>query len=130
MAIAAVPLVSVIIPSYNRDTLIGETLNSIMSQTYTNWECIVVDDGSTDNSIYIIESFCKKDKRFRFYKRHRSPKGAQVCRNIGIENTNGKYTIFLDSDDLLANNCIENRVNYIEKNNGLSFVVFQTLWRR
>ena len=77
-------LVSIIIPTYNREHLIGETLNSIIAQTHTNWECIVVDDGSTDNTEEVLKNYKEKDKRFIFLKRPDNlPKGANTCRNIG-----------------------------------------------
>lgn len=117
------PLVSIIIPSFNREALIGETLQSVINQTYANWECIVVDDGSTDNTESIIKDYCKKDTRFRFFNRNRNPKGAPTCRNIGIEKAKGKYIIFLDSDDILFNHALENRVIYLSENKGIDFCV-------
>lgn len=110
------PLVSVIIPAFNRATLIGETLDSVIAQSYTHWECIIVDDGSTDNTIQVIEEYCVQDKRFTLYKRDREPKGAPTCRNIGLESSKGEYIIFLDSDDLLDEDCIKHRIKNIELN--------------
>src|SRR5690554_5730484 len=110
------PLVSIIIPAYNRAGLIGETLQSVINQTYTNWECIVVDDGSTDKTVAVIEKYVTNDDRFKFYRRARLPKGAPTCRNIGIEKCKGEYIIFLDSDDLLDKNCLEQRIRNIEIN--------------
>ncbi len=80
------PLVSIIIiiiiPTYNRAHLIGETLDSILAQTYTNWECIVVDDGSTDETDSLLAAYCAKDKRFQYQHRLSDrPKGANACRN-------------------------------------------------
>ncbi|SHH38669.1 glycosyltransferase family 2 protein [Winogradskyella jejuensis] len=95
------PLVSIIIPSYNRADLIGETIESIIAQTYKNWECVIVDDGSTDNSFEVINALAKKDSRIRFHKRPESkPKGANACRNYGLELSNGEYINWLDSDDI------------------------------
>ncbi|APY00735.1 glycosyltransferase family 2 protein [Lacinutrix venerupis] len=108
-------LVSIIIPTYNRALLISETLDSIIAQTYTNWECIVVDDGSTDDSFKIIDSYCKKDKRFQLHERPlNKPKGANACRNYGLRLSKGKYLIFFDSDDLMIKTCVSNRVKAIE----------------
>lgn len=110
------PLVSIIIPTYNRAHLIGETLDSILAQTYTNWECIVVDDGSSDNTDKLMVTYCKKDKRFQYhYRTEDRPKGANACRNYGFEMCAGDYLIFLDSDDLLENYCIELRYKNILK---------------
>ena len=80
------PLVSIIIPTFNRAHLIGETLDSILAQTYTHWECLITDDGSTDNSIEIIQEYVTKDTRFKLFTRPANrPKGANACRNIGLE---------------------------------------------
>lgn len=107
------PLVSIIIPSYNREHLIEETLDSVLGQTYTNWECIVVDDGSDDNTKEIINSYSEKDKRFKFYNRPRARKnGASACRNYGLEKSKGELIQFLDSDDLLAKNKLEEQVKF------------------
>jgi glycosyltransferase involved in cell wall biosynthesis len=120
------PLVSIIIPNYNRASLIVETLNSVQAQTYKNWEAIIIDDGSTDNSLEVIATFTE-DKRFRLLQRERNPKGAPTCRNIGIEHANGEYIVFLDSDDLIAPYCLEQRVAFINSNPQLDFGVFQIL---
>ncbi len=104
-------LVSIIIPTYNRAHLIGETLDSVLAQTYTNWECIVVDDGSTDTTDRVVEQYVKKDRRFQYHHRPiERQKGANACRNFGVKLSKGEYVIFLDSDDLLANKCLEKRV--------------------
>jgi glycosyltransferase involved in cell wall biosynthesis len=96
------PLVSIIIPNHNRANLIGETLDSIIQQSYSNWECLVIDDGSTDASEVVINAYCEKDKRFRFYKRPSDrPKGANACRNFGFELSKGAYINWFDSDDLM-----------------------------
>ncbi len=105
------PLVSIIIPTYNREHLIRETLDSVIGQTYTSWECIVVDDGSNDNTDEIINSYIEKDKRFKFYHRPTTTKkGASTCRNYGLKKSQGELIQFLDSDDLLAKNKLEEQV--------------------
>ena len=107
-------LISIIIPNYNRESLIAQTLDSIISQTYENWECIIVDDISSDNSLSIIEEYQKKDNRFKAFQRPiDSPKGANVCRNIGLEKAAGDYIIFFDSDDLMTKNHLERKLNLI-----------------
>lgn len=109
------PLVSIIIPAYNREQLIGETLNSVLAQTYTNWECIVVDDGSVDNTEDVVTSYTKKDERFKFYHRPISnKKGASSCRNYGLSIAKGELIQFLDSDDLLAKNKFEAQIKCYE----------------
>ncbi len=116
-------LVSIIIPNYNRANLIGETLESIQNQTYSNWECIIVDDGSTDNSEEIIKEYFAQDERFSLYKRPKDyPKGANACRNIGLTKLKGEYVIFFDSDDLMLENHLEVKVKYLESDD-YDFVV-------
>ncbi len=98
------PLVSIIIPTFNRAHLIGETLDSILAQTYDNWECIIVDDGSTDNTDEVVNGYVNQDNRFIYVKRPESrAKGANACRNIGLEEFNGEFVVFFDSDDLMTN---------------------------
>ena len=94
-------MISIIIPTYNRAHLITQTLDSILEQTYTNWECIIVDDGSTDNTEEIVKTYCAKDTRFQFFKRPMHlPKGPNACRNYGFELSKGEYVNWFDSDDL------------------------------
>lgn len=110
------PLVSIIIPTFNRAHLIGETLDSIIAQTYTNWECIIVDDGSNDDTDKLMDVYQERDIRFKY--RHRSknkPKGANSCRNIGLSESKGDYIIFFDSDDLMTPDHIEIKINSILK---------------
>lgn len=109
------PLVSIIIPTYNRADLIGETLDSVLAQTYTNWECLIVDDGSTDTTEEVVSAYVKKDTRFQYYHRpHDRPKGANACRNYGFEKSKGAYIQWLDSDDLISENKLERQVIAIQ----------------
>ncbi|MBA4155359.1 MAG: hypothetical protein C0512_13560 [Flavobacterium sp.] len=106
------PLISIIIPVYNRATLIGETLESILSQTYANWECFVVDDGSTDKTELVVQNYCKKETRFHLLKRPENRlKGSAASRNYGYEKCKGDLIYWLDSDDLLLPNAFQ---SYIE----------------
>lgn len=96
------PLISVIIPTYNRAHLLGETLNSVIAQTYSNWECLVVDDGSTDYTKELLEFYQAKDSRISYYVRpHTKKKGANACRNYGFKLSNGQYINWFDDDDLM-----------------------------
>lgn len=118
------PLVSIIIPTYNRAHLIGETLDSVLEQTYTNWECIVVDDGSTDDTLAIIQKYIEKDRRFSFFFRPETkPKGASSSRNYGLFQSKGELIIFLDSDDWLLPICLTQRVKFMEDNPTINFMV-------
>src|SRR5688572_29472178 len=121
------PFVSLIIPVYNRVGLIEETLRSVIDQTYPYWEAIVVDDGSTDGSHELVMRFAESDDRIKPFQRDREPKGAPVCRNIGITRSVGKFLIFLDSDDVLAPYCLEQRMNLFHENDKLDFIVLPTL---
>lgn len=116
-------LVSVIIPFYNADAHIEETINSVLSQTHSNVEVICVDDGSNDSSIEKVNQIRSKDQRVRLTTRNRLPKSGSTCRNIGVSLANGEYVVFLDADDILAVDCIEKRLSAIEGTD-YYFVVF------
>lgn len=117
-------LVSIIIPLFNRAGLIETTIQSVLHQTYSNWEIVIVDDHSTDNSFEIALKWQQQEPRVRVFKRERLPKGAPACRNIGIEKAAGEFLIFLDSDDLLAPWCLEKRMEAIAQNSQLDYWVF------
>ena len=106
------PLISVVIPAYNAGQFLDETLESVLSQTYENWECIIVNDGSTDKTEFIAKKWCEKDARFRYFYKENS--GASDTRNLGIKEARGEYIAFLDADDLYMPNfleiCLENLV--------------------
>lgn len=121
------PLVSIIIPLYNREILVEETLKSIQNQTYENWEAIVIDDCSTDNSYQVVKNFSIADNKIQLFQRQRNPKGASTCRNIGLEKSKGKFVIFLDSDDLMTETCLERRISFFEKFPNEDFLIFQSL---
>ena len=91
-------LISVVIPAYNAGQFLDEILESVLSQTYENWECIIVNDGSTDNTESVVKKWCEKDARFRYFYKENS--GASDTRNFGIKETRGEYIAFLDADDL------------------------------
>lgn len=96
------PLVSIVIPVYNREHLIEETLESIVKQSYSNWECILVDDCSVDNTKEVCISFCQKDSRISFYERPKQMlKGANSCRNYGFQKSKGEFIQWFDSDDIM-----------------------------
>nr|WP_294925844.1 glycosyltransferase family 2 protein [uncultured Flavobacterium sp.] len=120
------PLVSIIIPTYNRAYLISETLDSIISQTYKNWECIIVDDGSDDITEQIVSVYMRKDDRFRYYQRPVNlPKGGNSCRNYGFELSKGIYIKWFDSDDIMFSNFLEKQVNILQTNKNLDFCACQ-----
>lgn len=117
------PLISIIIPVYNRANLIKETIESVKCQTYNRWECIVVDDGSTDDIDEVLENYIAHDNRFQFYKRPEGrKKGACTCRNFGLERSSGDFIQFLDSDDLLEKSKIEEQLNILRNSSSLTLV--------
>lgn len=110
-------MISIIIPSYNRADLISETFESLISQTFINWECIIVDDGSTDDTETVIKKYIDSESRFHFYKRPSTMlKGANSCRNFGFSKSKGEFIKFLDSDDLLTPDCLEKQVAILKSN--------------
>lgn len=117
--------VTVIIPCYNNETTIEETLRSVQAQSYPNWEGIVVDDGSTDNTASVVKSLAAQDDRIKYILRNVEERGGSVCRNLGLKNSTGDYVMFLDADDLLTPECLFARVNEIKKTCS-EFVVFTT----
>jgi glycosyltransferase involved in cell wall biosynthesis len=111
------PLVSIIIPTYNRAHLIGETLDSVVAQTYENWECIIVDDGSSDNTDEVIEEYTKKDTRFKYYHRPEEHlPGGNGARNYGFKMSQGEYVQWFDSDDLMVAEMIEKKTRMFISN--------------
>ena len=118
------PLVSIIIPTKNRVDLLQEALRSIQQQTYGNWEVLVVDDDSTDDTLAQVMSLGKMDNRIHGFKRDRIQTGASACRNEGVIHSRGIYVIFLDSDDLLAPFCVEQRMRIMNGNPDLDFAAF------
>ena len=118
--------VSIVIPTFNSSKYLKATLDSVLSQTYANWECILIDDGSIDLTGTISVNYQEKDNRFQLYKRPVDlPKGPSSARNYGVSKAKGDYLIFLDADDLLATTCLENRVAQFQQNPECDFLVFQ-----
>jgi glycosyltransferase involved in cell wall biosynthesis len=114
------PLVSVVVPSYNYGHLIGETLASLAAQTYGAWECVVVDDGSTDDTRAVVEAYAARDPRVRYVRQENARQGA--ARNNGISHSSGAYFQFLDSDDLLETSKFERQVEYLETHTDVDLV--------
>lgn len=106
-------LISVIIPAYNAEKFLHETINSLLMQTHTNWECIIVDDGSTDNTKKIAEEFVSKDERIKYLFQNNS--GPSFARNVGVRSSNGEYIQFLDSDDVIMPSRFELLLNEYAK---------------
>ncbi|WP_299987961.1 glycosyltransferase family 2 protein [uncultured Pontibacter sp.] len=110
--------VSIIIPTYNRGYILSETIKSVIIQTYSNWEVLVVDDGSSDNTESIVTLFNEQDKRIKYLKRPNDRlKGANACRNYGLEMSTGQFIKWLDSDDKLHEKCLELQLANLLANN-------------
>lgn len=101
-------IISIIIATYNRAHLIPDTLNSIKNQTFQHFECLIIDDGSTDDTANIVETCVKQDTRFQYLKRPKNyKKGLPGCRNFGLDLCKGNYVIFFDDDDLVHPMCLK-----------------------
>ena len=109
------PTVSVIIPTYNRAHIVGRAIQSVLDQTYQDFELIIVDDGSTDNTKDIIKEFQEQDKRVKYIK-HEKNRGGSAARNTGIKNSSGYFLSFLDSDDQWLPNKLESEVKILNNN--------------
>lgn len=110
----ALGLVSIISPTYNCGRFIAETINSVLAQTYTNWEMLIVDDCSTDNTCEIVEQF--DDRRIKFYRLKKN-NGAAVARNTALKMAQGQWIAFLDSDDLWMPDKLQKQLEFMVKNN-------------
>ena len=106
------PLVSIIIPCYNAAQFLEETLQSVLDMNYSAWECIIVNDGSTDNSQSVIATYVQQDSRFRCIEQ--SNAGPSKARNTGIQSSNGIYILPLDSDDLISKKYVSEAVTILE----------------
>lgn len=106
-------LISIIIPCYNQAKYLPEALESVLAQTHQHWECIIVNDGSTDNTDEVAKEWLTKDERFKYLSMKNG--GPSASRNAGIKSAKGEYIQFLDADDLLENNKIAYHLNCFEK---------------
>lgn len=110
-------LVSIITPCYNAANLISQTIQSVINQTYKNWEMVIVDDCSSDSSSIIIQEYAAIDSRIRYFKTSEKSGSPSLPRNIGLENAKGKFIAFLDSDDIWMPDKLENQVSFLLRNN-------------
>jgi len=120
-------LVSIITPSYNSEKYISETIESVLTQTYSNWEMLIVDDMSTDDSPQIIDVYAKQDKRIKLI-RSKQNMGSAKARNRAIKEATGEYIAFLDSDDIWLPNKLEKQLTRMQHNNiYLSYSAYYTI---
>lgn len=121
------PLVSIIMPCFNTEKYIAQSIESVIAQTYKNWELLITDDCSTDKSTEIIETFCAKDKRINLLKSEKH-NGIAGTRNLSLNRANGRFIAFLDSDDLWTKNKLETQVGFMLENNiGFSYTSYQII---
>ena len=117
-------MISVIIPVYNQADFVDETLSSVFYQTFQDWECIIVNDGSTDLSEEKILKWVNKDIRFKYFKKENG--GLASTRNFGIAQAKNTFIFPLDADDIIATTCLEEVVQIIEKNTNTDVIYFDT----
>lgn len=110
------PIVSIILPNRNYSDFIADAINSVRAQTLTDWECIIIDDASTDASVRVIKDLIRGDKRFKLVANTESV-GVSATRNIGLDMATGEYIAFLDSDDCYMEHFLEMLVNLARKTN-------------
>ena len=107
--------VSIIMPNYNCEKFLGETINSVIRQTYTNWELLIVDDCSTDKSVEVIQEFCDQDDRIKLFVNEKNS-GAAASRNWAMREATGKWIAFLDSDDMWLPEKLEKQLAFMVDN--------------
>ena len=117
--------ISIVVPNYNNTIYLQELISCIIKQTYREWELIIIDDCSTDGSFEFAKKFEAVDSRIKVIKRNISPKGGQTCRNIGKSIAQGEYIVFFDSDDLVPEYCLEQRITFMNQNPNIDFAVFK-----
>ena len=107
------PRISIIIPCFNGEKYIRETLDCLQKQTIDAWECVIVNDGSTDNSLEILKEYAAKDSRYKYIDKDNA--GPAISRNTAIAASSGKYILPLDADDLIAPSYAEKAIDYLEE---------------
>lgn len=112
----SLPKISIVMPCYNSEATIGKSIDSVLAQSFSEFELIIIDDSSSDKSVEIIDEYRLSDPRIVFLKNSKTNRGVSFARNIGIEKAKGRYLCFLDSDDFLTINSLALRVNALQKN--------------
>ncbi len=116
-------LISIITASYNYQDYIKDTIDSVLAQTYPNWELIIVDDGSTDDSVNVIKSYCEKDSRIKLFQHENGiNKGLAETVKLGIEKSSSDWIVFLESDDTITPDYLEEKIQVIQENPDVEFI--------
>ncbi len=118
------PTLSIVMPFFNQKELVVEAIESIAANDFKEWELLAIDDGSTEDTWTALSEIAQKDNRIHLLHRDHLPKGAQACRNMGLEKAKGEYIVFFDSDDYIAPHCLGQRVSLLSKRTDLDFLVF------
>lgn len=118
-----VPEVTIVVSSFNKEAFIAETIKCIQAQTFQNWELVIVDDCSGDNSFEIIKHYSERDLRIKYFLNDTN-RGANFSRNRGINMATGQYLVFLDADDLLSETCLERRIGFMREHENLQAAIF------
>src|SRR5439155_1520156 len=121
------PMVSIIVPTKDRCALLAQAIGSVQRQTFEDWELIIVDDRSSDDSAEMVNRLARDDSRIKLSVLDATRGGAPAARNEGLRQSSGKLVIFLDSDDLLAPSCLARRVDVMDAHPQLDFAVFPGL---
>jgi len=120
------PKISIVVPNFNKGDLVTECLESVSSQSFQDWELLFIDDNSSDKSYSFAKSFAEKDERIKVLRNNSNVKGANACRNIGIAEASADYLLFFDSDDLMTEDCLQERWEDQEVHSEESVIVHQT----
>lgn len=121
------PLISIITPAYNSDRFIRQTMDSVLAQTYENWEMIIVDDHSTDKTVEYVKDYQKRDPRIKLFQLNKNS-GSAVARNTAMRNAKGRYIAFLDSDDMWYPEKLEKQIRFMqEKDIAFSFTKYRLM---
>ncbi|WP_144281538.1 glycosyltransferase family 2 protein [Chryseobacterium echinoideorum] len=112
-------LVSIIVPCYNQAEYLDECIQSVLDQTYSHWECLIINDGSLDNTDEVVDKWLKKDPRFFYYKTQNG--GVCSARNLGIEKSNGSWLLPLDGDDKIGKDYLSEAIKKTEEGYGLIY---------
>lgn len=120
------PIVSVICPLFNKSEYICQTIDSVIRQSYSNWEMILVDDGSTDGSFELAQKYARDFENIFLFRRsdYKEVKGGSICRNIGLQVCRGLYVVFLDADDMFSPNCLSDRMAICRSHPDRSIYIF------
>ncbi len=124
------PVVSVIVPSHNSAKFLPDTIESVVNQTFTDWELLVMDDGSTDNTLDVAMEYAKKDPRIKVFSMGYNSGGPAGPRNSAMKKAKGRYLAFLDSDDLWLADKLREQVEYLEANPGYFMVYTKCIIQR